>query len=192
MGHSSLLWGQLREFNDIAPKPWQIVNDFRFADLCRKENSHVTVVGHRHLQACLPYVASLSGTCSEKAQSSKHSKSTLHRCATLADSVLSGLLLPKQFSLNAGCRQLVYAVASSSGKEIVQPFNVVITGSTKGVSTTLPFRQATASVGRRSFAATIGIGKALATNFVRSGDNVVICSRSGIAASTAGLQWQPS
>ena len=24
-----------------------------------------------------------------------------------------------------------------------------------------------------------GIGKALATNFVRSGDNVVICSRSG-------------
>ncbi|DBA86750.1 hypothetical protein WJX77_010965 [Trebouxia sp. C0004] len=45
-------------------------------------------------------------------------------------------------------------VAISNGKDIVAPFNVVITGSTKG------------------------IGKALATKFVRSGDNVVICSRS--------------
>ncbi|KAL3158125.1 hypothetical protein ABBQ32_011723 [Trebouxia sp. C0010 RCD-2024] len=54
----------------------------------------------------------------------------------------------------AGRRKQVYNVASSNGKDMVPPFNVVITGSTKG------------------------IGKALATNFVRSGDNVVICSRS--------------
>ncbi|KAK9839985.1 hypothetical protein WJX74_001479 [Apatococcus lobatus] len=45
-------------------------------------------------------------------------------------------------------------IASNAGKELGPPFNVVITGSTKGV------------------------GKALAEEFVRQGDNVIISSRS--------------
>ena len=74
------------------------------------------------------------------------------------------------------------AVAASNGQDIVAPFNVVITGGSKGV-TPLPrfaygnlgFCALTSPRGPSCFSA--GVGKALATEFLKQGDNVVICSR---------------
>ena len=83
----------------------------------------------------------------------------------------------------------MYNVASSNGKDVVPPFNVVITGSTKGkLARTLCARGYLPECANTLVA--VGIGKALATNFVRSGDNVVICSRSGAAQPDALYRYK--
>ncbi|KAK9791858.1 hypothetical protein WJX73_005574 [Symbiochloris irregularis] len=67
-----------------------------------------------------------------------------HRCRPLRPSRRS----------HSGCRRVKVQAASGEPQSISPPYNVVITGSTKGV------------------------GKALATEFVKAGDNVIISSRS--------------
>ena len=81
----------------------------------------------------------------------------------------------------------LHVVAVANGKDLVAPFNVVITGSTKGklLQPAASGRHAQPAIRLLMTACNAGIGRALANNFVLAGDNVLICSRSGILPSAS-------
>ena len=112
-------------------------------------------------------------------------------CALLCCSFHSSACYDGQAMFFAGSTpQQAIAASKGKSKDLQPPYNVVITGGTKGVlspiiATFLNCNTAV-SVLRHTFVILAdlrvlypGVGKALATEFLRAGDSVVICSRSG-------------